>query len=473
MTDELDAAIRTLQGDDATLAPQAFAAMVEMAGRDPLECAAALARTVLAEQIAGGFRTARLLTLLGLTRVSVPDCVPLCVDIVRIATTGATSLPSDAILGAAAVIACTEPRELLPDLASLMSAGDAADATERARGIAVLLEITSQWLRQAPDTPYADMSRWLWRDCATIDMMTVVDFVGMHIARTGVDDPVVALMVDLIERIPATADQKNYAASRLQESGVDEAVLHRLQIAVRAARVAPDVATDGTTLADPEPPAPEPRVDECLAAFSEANDFGIEAARAEIDAMFEELNPPPALSWWVAVTVDTLPAARRKADIDWALLRLVTLSRQQKKTIAPPSILQRWLETPQLLTPNASMAALHLLAQQQPGALVRRWLYRAVAATPDEHSRIVMGDMWQNLAAAEPLGILLVASRWIAFGYTQTDFLELLLETLLEVLRRQPATIATLSDALASNEGLPADVVQPAQLLLDALRNSP
>jgi hypothetical protein len=75
MSDELRAAIQALKGDDEAQAQRAFAAIADMARREPGECAAELSRAVLAEQAAGTLRTPRLLTLLGLTRVPAPECL--------------------------------------------------------------------------------------------------------------------------------------------------------------------------------------------------------------------------------------------------------------------------------------------------------------------------------------------------------------------------------------------------------------
>ena len=477
MSDELQEAICALQGDDEARAQRAFATIAEMARRDPGESAVELSRAVLAEHAAGALRTPRLLTLLGLTRVPVPECLPVCLDLLRALASTETHPPADAALGAAAIVARTQPRALLPDIASIQSDPQAQVMDHQiAQAPIRLLSITSKFLRALPDSAVTEMARWLWCDCATLDLMTLADFVGLHLEKSGADDPIVALMIDLAERVPATADEKRYTGQRLQESGVDAAVIEQLRTAWRAIRVAPalDSATIGQpSVLDPEPPQPEPRVDEWLAAFSGGDDVGIELARAALDEMFEEGHPPVALTWWTAVTVDALPLGRRRDDIDWALVRFGTTLRKHREQIpmVPPSLLRRWLDTPQLLDPNGTRIALDLLSRQQPSLVAQRFLHRAVAATGERHPKILMGGMWRALAAAEPSAVLRVASRWIAFGFGRSAFLDLLLEVLIERARDEPALIDTLANALTPD--MPVDVINIARELLNELRNTP
>ncbi len=478
MSDDLQAAIHALQSDDEASAQRAFATIAEIARRDPGESAAALSRAMLAEHAAGPLHTPRLLTLLGLTRVPVPECLSVCLDLLRVLASTETQPPADAALGAAAIVARTQPRALLPDIASIQADSQAAQAIDHgiARAPMLLLSITSEFLRALPDSAVTEMARWLWCDCATLDLMTLTDFVGLQVEKSGADDPIVALMADLAERVPATPDEKRYTGQRLQEAGVDASVIEHLQIAWRAIRVAPapDSATIGpAAVVDAEPPPPEPRVDEWLAAFSEGDDVGIELARAALDEIFEERHPPVALMWWVAVTVDALPPWRRRRDIDWALVRFVTTLRKHGEQMSrvPPSLLRRWLDTPQLLDPNGARIALDLLSRQQPGLVVQQFLHRAVAATGERHPEILLGGMWRALAAAEPGAILRVASRWIAFGFGGSEFLDLLVEVLIERAREEPALIDTLANALTSD--LPADVINIARELLNDLRNLP
>jgi hypothetical protein len=110
MSDELRAAIGALQGGDKAQAQTAFAEIVDIARREPGECAAELSRALLKELAAGAVRTPRLLTLLGLTREPAPECVPLCLDLLRALETTPSLLPPDAALGAAAIVARTRPR---------------------------------------------------------------------------------------------------------------------------------------------------------------------------------------------------------------------------------------------------------------------------------------------------------------------------------------------------------------------------
>ena len=189
--------------------------------------------------------------------------------------------------------------------------------------------------------------------------------------------------------------------------------------------------------------------------------------------MFEERHPPVALTWWTAVTVDALPLWRRRRDIDWALVQFGATLRKHGEQMSrvPPSLLWRWLDTPQLLEPNGTRIALDLLSRQQSGFVVQRFLHRAVAATGERHPEIVMGGMWRALAAAEPAAVLRVASRWIAFGFGGSEFLDLLVEVLIERAREEPALIDTLANALTPD--MPVDVINIARELLDELRSTP
>src|SRR5262245_17296691 len=216
MSDEFQAAIRALQSGDDFQIQRAFATIAHMVHRDAEGCAAELSRAVLAEQAAGALRTPRLLTLLGLTRVPAPECLPVCLDMLRAVASAATPSPSDAALGAAAIVACTQPRLLLPDVALVQADPQAAQAIDKeiVHALTPLLWITSEFLRDLPENAVTQMARWLWCDCAAFDLMTLADFVGLHFEKSGADNPMVELMVDLVERVPATADQKRYAARR-------------------------------------------------------------------------------------------------------------------------------------------------------------------------------------------------------------------------------------------------------------------
>lgn len=115
MSDELRAAISVLQTGDDTHAQQAFGEIAHMVRREPAECAVELSRAILDEDAGGSLRTPRLLTLLGMTREPAPECVPLCVALLRTEANTSSPLPVDATLGAAAIVARVTPRSLLPD----------------------------------------------------------------------------------------------------------------------------------------------------------------------------------------------------------------------------------------------------------------------------------------------------------------------------------------------------------------------
>ena len=474
MKDELSEAIHSLQGNDEASAQQALRTIASLVLQDPTECSVELSKAVQAEWAAGALRTPRLLTLLGLTRVPVPDCVSVCLDLLHALVAADTRPPTDAALGAAAIIARTKPLALLPDVTMLETDLAAASLIDHDIAIALmlLLSITSQFLHELPDHPVTDMARRLWCDCAAFDLMTLSDFAALHVRKSGADDPLLGLMVDLVERVPATADQKRYACEAMQSAGISAFANEQLQTAWRAIRVAPapdPAAGEPATVADPRPPPPEPRVDEWLAAFSEGDQDGIEIARAGIDQMFE--HPPVALIWWVAVTVDALPPWRRRSDIDWALIQLSRAVREpgsSMRSMVPPSLLRRWLDTPQLLNPTGLKIALDLLSRQQPGVVVRRYLHRAVAASSEPYPEITMGEMWRALTVADPSAVLWVASRWIEAGFGESALLKLLIDLLIERTREQPTLIDELASALT-----PAEVIEIARKLLKALRDPP
>jgi hypothetical protein len=83
MSDDFQTAIHALRGGDDAGTQRAFATIADMARREPGKATAELSRVVLAEQTAGALCTPRLLTLLGLTRVPVPECLPVCLDLLR------------------------------------------------------------------------------------------------------------------------------------------------------------------------------------------------------------------------------------------------------------------------------------------------------------------------------------------------------------------------------------------------------
>jgi hypothetical protein len=148
MSDELRAAIRALQDGDEAHVHSASAEIADTARREPCECAAELSRALLEELAGGALRTPRLLTLLGLTHEPVPECVPLCLDLLRALATMPSLVPSDAALGAAAIVARTRPRALLPDLAAMQAGSRATQDIDRdvVQALPLLLAISSMFL---------------------------------------------------------------------------------------------------------------------------------------------------------------------------------------------------------------------------------------------------------------------------------------------------------------------------------------
>jgi len=147
--------------------------------------------------------------------------------------------------------------------------------------------------------------------------MIFADFVGMQVEKSDCEDPVVGLFVDLAEQVNATADQKRYAGKRFEAAGASPAVIERLKLAWRAALVAPErdeIGSEPLPSIDSEPPLPEPQVDESLAMFSDGDEQVVERARVMLDEMFEAPHPSAALVYWLTVTVDAIPAGRRKAN---------------------------------------------------------------------------------------------------------------------------------------------------------------
>lgn len=466
MDDELRVAITALQSGDDAQSQQAAAEIAHLVRREPAESAAELSRAILEEVAAGGLRTPRLFTLLGMTREPVPECVPLSLDLLRIREDGTSVLSTDSMLGAAAIVARVNPRALLPDLNAMSRAGGVAqDADREAAGVLQrLLAISSKLLEEFPDNAVTDMTRWLWYDCAVFDLMTLSDFVGLHVQQTGADNALVGLLVDLVELVPVSADQKKYAGDVLQQSGVGDEVIEQLQTAYRAIRVA--TVVDHVTIVDPEAPSPDHRVDEWLALFAADDERVLEFARAGLDQIFEA---SPRLAWWVAVTVDALPEWRRRQDIRWALIQ-TSIWRDDATLSVPPSVLQRWLDTPQLLSSNETIIALELLGRQQPHAIAQRYLHRAVAASIGGSAEIMMGGLWRALVATEPAAVLAVLSRWVAFGFGQNDFLVFLIELLTQRVKEEPELLDMLAESLVAGPDMPDNAIDVARNVLKALR---
>jgi hypothetical protein len=227
-------------------------------------------------------------------------------------------------------------------------------------------------------------------------------------------------------------------------------------------------------IADPEPPAPDARADEWLTVFAEGDETNIEMARVAIDQMFED-TASKAISWWVAVTVDALPSWRRRREVDWALVRIATALRRHgdAAVVVPPSLIGRWLDTPQLLNSRGTKIALDLLSRSRPRVIVQRYLHRAVAASIEGHSEILMGGLWRALAASEPAVLLAVASRWVASGFGQNSFLELLMDQLVNRARMEPEMVDTLDKSLTSMPDMSAHSLDVARDMLKFMREAP
>src|SRR4030095_8141507 len=140
--------------------------------------------------------------------------------------------------------------------------------------------------------------------------------------------------------------------------------------------------------------------------------------------------------------------------IRWALVQ-TSVWRDDATLSVPPSVLQRWLDTPQLLSSNETIIALELLGRQQPHAIAQHYLHRAVAASIDGPAEIMMGGLWGALVATEPAAVLAVLSRWIAFGFGQSDFLVFLIELLTQRVRQEPELLDTLAESLVTGPEMP------------------
>jgi hypothetical protein len=475
MSDVLQSSLRELQ---STGSQQAFGYLMSMALRDPEDLAAELSRAVRDEHAAGELRTPRLLTLLGLTRVPAPECLDVCLSMLR-EIGSVDELPAaDAVLGAGAIVARSNPRALLPDLAAIVANRQASHEVDRGivTAIPVLLSLSSLVLRRFGDSAVADMVRWLWCDCAALDLMTLADFVGKQIEKSNCEDPIVRLFVDLAEQVNATADQKQYAAQTFEAAGASPAVIERLKLAWRAALVAPErgeIGLEPLSSVDLQPPPPEPRVDESLAMFSYDDEDSVELGRAMLDETLEAPRPSAALAYWLTATVDAMPVRRRKADIEWALMRFGTASRHAKGRVlgVPPSALQRWLDTPQLLNSMSTLIALELLSAQQPSFVVRHYIHRAIALSDVRHAEIMVGSLWRAIGKAEPRTVLMIVCRWLAFGFDRCGFIELLITRLATESRANPHLLADLERGLVQTEWTSAVVIEVARTVLQHLRD--
>jgi len=331
-------------------------------------------------------------------------------------------------------------------------------------------------LRECADSAIGNIVRWLWHDCAALDLMTLADFVGMQVEKSSCEDPIVGLLVDLVEQVNVTPDQKRYAAHRFEAAGANPAVVGRLKLAWRAALVAPErseIRSEPVPSAHREAPVPEPRVDESLAMLGSGDAQVIELARAMLDEMFEQRPPSAALVYWLTVTVDELPAECRKGEIEWVLRRLIIASRSAFSSLPgiPPLVLQRWLETPQLLSANSTLIALELLSAQQPALVVRHYIHRAIALSDVRNAEITVGNLWRAIAKADAGTVLMIVSRWLAFGFDQCEFIELLMGLLLAESRANQYLLANLERGLAQTEKTPAVIIQVARTCLQQLRD--
>jgi hypothetical protein len=386
--------------------------------------------------------------------------------------------PFDAVLGAAAVVARSDPRALLPDVSAVVANPQAVDGVDRDifAALPVLVSASSEVLHEFGESAIAGMVRWLWFDCATFDLMTFADIVGMQVEQSGCEDPMVGLFVDLAEQVTATAEQKRYVVQRFEAAGASPAAIERLKLAWRATLVAPErgeVGPDALPSADPEPPLPEPRVDESLAMFDADDERGVEIARVMLEQMFEANQPSPAIVYWLMVTVDAMPARRRRRDVGWALTVLGSASRRASGSLPGvlPSVLQRWLDAPQLLSPLSTLIALELLSARQPSLVVRGYIHRAIALSDVRHAEIQVGRIWRAVVEAEPGIVLMIVSRWLAFSFDRCDFIALLINLLAAESRADPALLARLERGLVQTERTPAVVIEVARSALQQLRD--
>ena len=92
MNGELQTAIHALQSDNEKHARLAFAQILESIRREPKECIVELSAALVNELANGDLRTPRLLTLLGLTREPLPECLTFCHDLLHAQLTASSHL---------------------------------------------------------------------------------------------------------------------------------------------------------------------------------------------------------------------------------------------------------------------------------------------------------------------------------------------------------------------------------------------
>jgi len=472
MKEELETAITHLQQGEEADSQRAFGQIVSFIRRDSGICATALANSLITECQNGALQTPRLFTLLGLTREPLPQCVPYCLEFLRTLRNLENAVlptevpPTDALLGVAAVVALTKPTALVPDLSAIVENGQAEQGANsiEAEILVSLVMHSSVYLEQ--ETLITPMVYWLWFDCARHDLMSLTDFMSFYLDYAGAENPIADLIVELVDIIPGTWDEKTYAYQSLKELGLSPENLSRLQAACRAIQLYPDSISywdNDPPILDPDPPMPELRVDEWLVAFSVGDEQSIGLAEAAISGMFREPNPPVSLSWWLMLTVDDLPRIRRRDGVEWTLAEIAALQRRKKTQPIPVSVLMYWVNTPGFLSETGLYAAIEILCGQHAAMVVKHVLYRVIALSiRTENHSIRMKETWRLIAAANPSVILLIASRWVLNNYEDGGFLNLMIS-----LCKPASTDPRILDGLADES---PEVLEKARYIISRLR---
>lgn len=477
MKEELETAIIHLQkGEDAD-SQRAFGQIVSLIARDSGTCATALASSLIAEFQNGTRQTPRLFTLLGLTREPLPQCVPYCLDFLKTLRNQADAVlttmpptdmpPTDALLGSAAIVAHAKPAALVPNLASIVENGQAEQGAHSIEAEILVSLVMHSGVYLERETLITPMVYWLWFDCARFDLMSLTDFMSFYLDYAGVENPIAELIVELVDIVPATLDEKSYAYQSLQELGLDAEHVSRLHAARRAIQLYPEsisYSDNDSPIVDPDPPFPEPRVDEWLVAFSVGDEQSMYLAQAAISDLFRESTPPVALSWWLMLTVDDLPRNRRRDGVEWALAEIAALQRRKKRQPIPVSVLMDWVNTPGFLSETGVYAAVEILCRQHAAVVVKHVLYRVLAwSIRAENHYIRMKETWRLIAEENPSVILLIASRWVLYNYEGGGFLDLLI-SLCTPATTDPRVLDRLADE-------PPDVLDKARYIISLLRD--
>jgi hypothetical protein len=134
-------------------------------------------------------------------------------------------------------------------------------------------------------------------------------------------------------------------------------------------------------------------------------------------------------------------------------------------------VLQRWLDAPQLLSSISTLIALELLSAQQPRLVLRHYIHRTIALSDMRAAEILVGRIWRAIVEADPGTGPMVVSRWLAFGFDNCAFIELLLKLLAAESRENPHLLANLERGLVQNERNPAVVIEVACAVLRQLRD--